>query len=206
MMHLSPPLLVFTFLLAPGALAVSDGIFGRTGEQTDASGNPLSCGQCHAGGNAPAPLVVVDGLAPVYDLGGIASFVVRVQRQTGSDGVKAGFNLATTGAGIFLGSDVEQTRVNSANVDNELTHGPNRANGPGPEDDDRAPEAFGADGVVDEASWAVELTDLREGRRPHGGGRPGRARGAAVCRLRSRGSGRRGRRPGVRWRRRARAV
>ena len=113
--------------LAPSAGAVSDGITGRSGKQSNAAGVQLTCTQCH-GTLAPAPLIVADGLLPRYDVGGIATFTLRVQTQSALEadpGEKAGFNAATTAAGVFLGSDLEQTLVNApGEIDNEITQGP----------------------------------------------------------------------------------
>jgi hypothetical protein len=131
------------------ARANTGGVIGASGE------NPLNtCVRCHT--QAPGPAIVVEGLVGAagdgaFRPGETATLTVRVRPSAGSPGTRAGFNAATTSAGIFAGADVAGADVavvgRTDTFDNQVTH--------------RAPRPYGPSG---EAAWTFTLTALQEGR------------------------------------------
>ena len=159
---IAPALILGVLGAASGAEALPNGMFGHSGEERSAYGQPLFCDECHNTGTTP-PEILLEGLATQYNVGDSALFTLLVRKSVDSPGVRAGFGMSTSSAGIFEESATEQTWVDQADtLDNELSHGPTLLNDPAnPDDDDPGTETYDLNG---EAAWNIELRDLREGR------------------------------------------
>ena len=134
--------LLFAGLQAAPSLAMHDGAFGASGENSN-----FRCTNCH-GASLPAPELSVRGLTAGDRLapGSSVFLELTVQRGVGSLGVEAGMTIATDNAGLFSVSDPD-LRVGPFADPVEVAQG--------------EPRAYDVDGA---ASWDLTLENLTVGR------------------------------------------